>query len=95
MIAEFFGVDVKDITPETRIADDLEADSVDAVEVVMLMEEGFDFKASDEEAERVVAAQDVVDLVRKKTKEPEGLTPVPNDPAILKNGGRRSLLRVL
>jgi acyl carrier protein len=72
MIAEFFGVDVKDITPKTRIAEDLDADSVDAVEVVMLMEEGFKFKASDEEAEQVVTVQDVVNLVRKKTKEAEG-----------------------
>jgi acyl carrier protein len=67
LLAEYFGVGPREITPGLRLCEDLEAESLDIAEVVMLMEDAFKFTASDEDAEMVVSIQDVVDLVMKKT----------------------------
>jgi acyl carrier protein len=68
LVAEFLGVDEKVVKPEARITEDLEADSLDVVEMVMLIEEEFNFDITDDEAENVITVRDAIDLVRGRSK---------------------------
>ena len=63
LIAEQLGVDEDTITLETNLIKDLEADSLDAVEIIMAIEETYDFEIPDEEAEKFQTVQDLVDYV--------------------------------
>lgn len=63
LIAEQLGVDEDSITLETNLIKDLEADSLDAVEIIMAIEETYDFEIPDEEAEKFQTVQDLVDYV--------------------------------
>ena len=63
LIAEQLGVDEDSITLETNLIKDLEADSLDAVEIIMAFEETYDFEIPDEEAEKFQTVQDLVDYV--------------------------------
>ena len=65
IIAEQLGVDESDVTPEASFVDDLGADSLDLVELIMAMEEEFDIKIEDEEAEKIKTVQDTIDFVNK------------------------------
>ena len=60
---EQLGVDEDSITMETNLIKDLEADSLDAVEIIMAIEETYDFEIPDEEAEKFQTVQDLVDYV--------------------------------
>ena len=67
--SEQLGVDESQITPEAKFIDDLGADSLDIVELVMALEEEFNLEISDEEAEKLIAVQKVVDYLENRIKE--------------------------
>jgi len=67
--SEQLGVDESQITPEAKFIDDLGADSLDIVELVMALEEEFNLEISDEEAEKLLAVQKVVDYLKDRIKE--------------------------
>jgi len=60
---EQLGVDESQITPEAKFVDDLGADSLDTVELVMALEEEFDLEISDEEAERLTTVNRVISYI--------------------------------
>ena len=57
IIAEKLSVDLADIVPEASFVDDLGADSLDLVELIMSMEEEFDIEISDEDAEKMLTVK--------------------------------------
>jgi acyl carrier protein len=63
IIAEQLGVDIEQVKPETSFVDDLGADSLDTVELVMALEEEFGIEIPDEEAEKIATVQDAIDYV--------------------------------
>lgn len=65
IICEQLNVAEKDVVPEASFVDDLGADSLDQVELIMAMEEEFDVSISDEEAEKIVTVQDAADYIKK------------------------------
>ncbi|CAB5127284.1 Acyl carrier protein [Olavius algarvensis associated proteobacterium Delta 3] len=64
IIAEKLSVDMEEIVPEASFVDDLGADSLDLVELIMSMEEEFDMDISDEDAEKLVTFQDALDYIK-------------------------------
>ena len=64
IIVEQLGVAEASITLESSFIDDLGADSLDTVELIMAIEEEFDIEIPDSDAEKVVSVQDVVDYVK-------------------------------
>ena len=65
IIAEKLSVELDEVLPSANFVDDLGADSLDLVELVMTMEEEFDVDISDEDAEKLVTVQDAMDFVSK------------------------------
>ena len=63
IIVEQLGVDEEQITPDASFIDDLGADSLDTVELVMAFEEEFDVEIPDEDAEKIRTVQDVIDYL--------------------------------
>ena len=68
IIEEQLGVDTDRVKPEASFIDDLGADSLDIVELVMAMEEEFDLEIPDEEAENLKTVQDVYSYIEGKGK---------------------------
>ena len=68
LIAEYLGVDREEVVPEAAFIDDLSADSLDIVELVMALEKEFNLEISDEDAERISKVQDAIDYVRSHAK---------------------------
>ena len=68
IIVEQLGVAPEMVTMETNLIKDLEADSLDAVEIILAIEEEFEIEISDEEAETIQTVQDLVNYVETKTK---------------------------
>lgn len=66
VIAEKLGVDISEVVPEAALIDDLGADSLDIVELIMSMEETFDLDIPDEEAEKLVKVKDVIKYLEDK-----------------------------
>lgn len=64
IIVEQLGIDASAVKPETAFIDDLGADSLDVVELIMAMEEAFDMEIPDMEAEKIVTVGDVVDYIK-------------------------------
>ncbi len=64
LIAEELAVDPSEVTAEASFIDDLGADSLDVVELVMAMEEEFDMEIPDEDAEKIETVQDAVDYLQ-------------------------------
>jgi len=63
IVAEQLGVDEAQVTNDAAFMDDLGADSLDTVELVMALEEEFDVEISDEDAEKIQKVQDAVDYI--------------------------------
>ena len=68
IIVEQLGVDEGEVTPTASFVDDLGADSLDVVELVMGLEEEFDIEIPDEDAEKIARVQDAVTYIEEKTK---------------------------
>lgn len=66
-LAEALELDENDIGEESRFKEDLEADSLDLVELLLEMERVYDFKVDDEEASGLNTVRDAVDLILRKT----------------------------
>jgi len=66
IICDLLHVDATEITPGTKIQEDLGADSLDVVELVMEVEEQFDLDIPDECAEKFFTVQDVLDYIGKQ-----------------------------
>ena len=64
LICEQLDVDEKDVVPEASFVDDLGADSLDQVELIMAIEEEFDISVPDEDAEKIGTVQDVIDYIK-------------------------------
>jgi len=67
IVAEQLGVDDDQVTNEASFMEDLGADSLDTVELVMALEEEFDIEISDEDAEKIQNVQDAVDYITEHT----------------------------
>lgn len=63
IVSEQLGVDLEKITLEASFVDDLGADSLDTVELVMALEEEFDTEIPDEEAEKITTIQQAIDYI--------------------------------
>jgi acyl carrier protein len=63
--ADRLGVDETDVTPEASFREDLEADSLDLVELIMELEEQFGMEIPDEEAEKITTVEEAVDYVQE------------------------------
>ena len=68
IIVEQLGVDESEVTPTAHFIDDLGADSLDIVELVMAFEEAFDIEIPDEDAEKIKTVQEAIDYIDKKAK---------------------------
>ena len=68
MLAEQLNISVDKITPESRVIEDLGADSLDVVEMLMLLEDEFDVTVSDEESVNLRTVADIVKVIEGKTK---------------------------
>jgi acyl carrier protein len=67
IIAEQLGVDEEEITMESSFIDDLGADSLDIVELIMALEEEFDIEIPDSEAEKISVVGDVVEYIKNNS----------------------------
>ncbi len=68
IIVEQLGVDENQVDPTASFVDDLGADSLDIVELVMAFEEAFDLDIPDDEAEKIKTVKDAVDYIESKKK---------------------------
>ncbi|MDD2558838.1 MAG: acyl carrier protein [Desulfuromonadaceae bacterium] len=67
IVAEQLGVEEEQVTMEASFMDDLGADSLDTVELVMALEEEFEIEISDEDAEKIQKVRDAVEYVSENT----------------------------
>jgi acyl carrier protein len=65
IVCEQLGVSDEEVTPDASFVEDLGADSLDLVELVMALEEEYDTEISDEEAEKIKTVQDVIDYIER------------------------------
>lgn len=68
IIVDELGVDESEVTPNARFIDDLGADSLDIVELIMRFEEEFDIEIPDEEAEKIQSVRDAYSYVEEHKK---------------------------
>ncbi|MDJ0620618.1 MAG: acyl carrier protein [Calothrix sp. MO_192.B10] len=66
IVCEQLNVEAEEVKPEAKFADDLGADSLDTVELVMALEEAFDIEIPDEDAEKITTVQQAVDYINDK-----------------------------
>lgn len=66
IIVEQLSVDKEKVVPNASFVDDLGADSLDLVELIMAMEEGFDIEIPDEDAEGITTVKDAIEYVNKQ-----------------------------
>jgi acyl carrier protein len=69
IIVEQLGVEAEEVSPEASFIDDLGADSLDTVELVMAFEEEFNIEIPDEDAEGISTVQDAIDYIKANVKE--------------------------
>ena len=69
IIVDQLGVDPAQVTPEAHFIDDLGADSLDTVELVMAFEEKFGIEIPDEDAEKITTVQNAIDYQKEKLAE--------------------------
>jgi acyl carrier protein len=68
IIVEQLGVDEGEVTPNASFVDDLGADSLDTVELVMAFEEAFEIEIPDEDAEKIRTVKDAIDYINAHAK---------------------------
>jgi acyl carrier protein len=68
IIAENLDVDEQEITPDASFTEDLGADSLDIVELVMAFEEAFGIEIPDEDAEKITRVREAIDYIESHTK---------------------------
>ena len=68
IIAEQLQIDADQVTPDASFMDDLGADSLDTVELIMALEEEFDMEIPDSDAEKIRTVQDALDYMESQTK---------------------------
>ena len=66
IIAEQLGVEEDDVVPEAKFVEDLGADSLDTVELVMALEEEFEIEIPDEDAEKIQTVAAAIDFIKEK-----------------------------
>ena len=71
IVADQLGQPIENVNLESRFVKDLGADSLDTIEIVMALEEAFNFEISDEDSERMQKVGDVVKYLKKHSPEPE------------------------
>ena len=69
MVATQLGKPEEEVSPEASFIEDLGADSLDLVELVMAMEDEFGLEVSDEDAERMITVQDAINYILERKKE--------------------------
>ncbi len=67
IVVEQLGVDEGEVTPNASFVDDLGADSLDTVELVMAFEEAFGIEIPDEDAEKIATVKDAIEYIGKHT----------------------------
>ena len=65
IVAEKLSVELDEVVPQASFVDDLGADSLDLVELIMAMEEAFDIEISDEDAEKLQTVKDAIDYIKE------------------------------
>ena len=66
IIVEQLGVEEDDVVPEAKFTEDLGADSLDTVELVMAFEEDFEIEIPDEDAEKILTVAGAIDYIKEK-----------------------------
>ncbi len=68
IVSKQLGVDIEKVTSEASFMDDLGADSLDTVELVMAFEEAFNIEIPDDDAEKIIKIQDAINYIKEKSK---------------------------
>lgn len=68
LVVEQLGVDESQVTPDAKFREDLNADSLDVVELVMAFEEEFDIEIPDEDAEKIQSVSDAVAYIKERVQ---------------------------
>ncbi len=68
IIIELLGVKKEQVTPDARFREDLEADSLDLVELIMALEEAFDSEISDEQAQKITTVGEATQYISERLK---------------------------
>tara|TARA_B100001245_G_C22567732_1_gene282907 strand:- start:221 stop:454 length:234 start_codon:yes stop_codon:yes gene_type:complete len=66
IVVDHLGIDESKVTPESKFIDDLGADSLDTVELVMAFEEKFNIEIPDDAAETILTVQDAINFIENK-----------------------------
>jgi len=66
IVAKQLGKPVEEVVPEKRLIDDLDADSLDTVELTMAFEDEFEIEIPDQEAEKLLTVQAIIDYIKEK-----------------------------
>ncbi len=66
IVVEHLGIEESKVTPEAKFIDDLGADSLDTVELVMAFEEKFNIEIPDDAAETILTVKDAIDFIQNK-----------------------------
>lgn len=69
IVMEQLQVDESEVTPASNFKEDLGADSLDVIELVMVFEEEFDIQIPDEDIEKIITVQDAYDYIARRTKQ--------------------------
>lgn len=69
VIADQLGIEKDKVKPESSFTNDLKADSMDTVEMIMAFEDGFSIKIPDQDAEKILTVQDAIDYIKEHQKE--------------------------
>lgn len=68
LVSKQMGVNAQQVTPQTSFVNDLGADSLDTVELIMEFEDAFDMNIPDEEAEKIQTVGDAIEYIEKRAK---------------------------
>ena len=67
ILVDVLGIKIEDVKAESKFVDDLGADSLDLVELIMSFEDKFSIEISDEEAEKIISVKDALDYINSHT----------------------------